>query len=864
MTTSTRTLVIPRPRAVRGPFARLVRRPLAIVSAAVLLVIVGACLLAPLLPLADPNRNDLLAALQGPGAEHLLGTDQLGRDLLSRILHGGIPSLGYAGIALVVALGIGIPLGIMAGYLGGWWDRVIAAIADIGLAIPVLIMTLVILTVFDGMFWLAMALLGVLMCPPVIRNVRGAVIGVSRENFVDAARVAGLSPLRIMLSHILPRIVGPLLVQTTLIAALAISFTVGLAFLGFGPQPPDATWGGMIQDAVLVLSRTQWPMIVAGSVVVVTVLALTILGDVIREATVDPWTSAARRLEKRGPANKERPRASEPVEAGDALVAVRDLQVTYAAGGNDVLVVKGISFDIGRGEAVGLVGESGCGKTTVARSIARILPGSGDTPGGGIRFRDQAVLDLEGRRLQAYRGGSVAYVFQDPMGTLEPSMRVGDLLAQVVRLHHRVTRAEARSRMLELLRRVQIKDAETIARRYPHELSGGLAQRVAIARAIAGEPELLIADEPTTALDASIRLGILDLLRTLQRETGMALLIVSHDWDVVDYLCDRAMVMYAGEIVEEGRLDDVLEHPAHPYTRALLDCRPKADSDRSQPLVSIVGQAAVTWPRSFDATRPAPASAEPLLRVENLVVEYGSGRRRHRAVDDVSFEIAEGETLGLLGESGSGKSTIGRAILGLVPVTSGRIFFRGTELTALSSGRRREFGSQVRAVFQDPNSTLNPVRRVGWTLLEGIARGGGEGRERMHSLLDRMGLPPGTAESFPAAFSGGQRQRISIGRAMMSRPSLVVCDEPVTALDVSVQAQVLNLLREVQQYTGVSYLFVGHDIEVVRYMSDRIAVLEHGRLVETGPADDVVHDPSQPYTKRLVAAMLATSRDRVA
>lgn len=579
---TTRALAIPRQRTVRGPFFRLLRRPLAIVSASVLFVIVVSCLLAPVLPLIDPNQIDLVNALAGPSAEHLLGTDQLGRDLFSRLLHGGIPSFGYAGIVLIVALGIGIPLGIVAGYLGGWWDRVVTTVADIGLAVPVLIMTIVILSVFDGMFWFAMILLGVLMCPPVIRNVRGAVIGVRRENFVDAARVAGLSPFRIMGTHILARVVGPLLVQATLIAGVGLAFTVGLAFLGFGPQPPDPTWGGMIQDAVLVLARSQWPMFVAGIVLVITVLALTVLGDTIREATVDPWVGASSRARKSEP--------SDPIEPGSSLVSVRDLQVQYSAGGREVLVVDGVSFDIAPGEAVGVVGESGCGKSTLARALARILPVAGRTSGGGVRFGEQAVLDLEGKQLQAYRGGSVAYVFQDPMGTLEPSMRVGALLAQVVRLHHRVGRAEAKERALELLRRVQIKDAETVARRYPHELSGGLAQRVAIARAIAGEPALLIADEPTTALDASIQLGILDLLKSLQRDSGMALLIVSHDWDVVDYLCDRAIVMYAGQISETGKLESVMERSAHPYTRALLDCRPKADSDRALPLPSIPGQ----------------------------------------------------------------------------------------------------------------------------------------------------------------------------------------------------------------------------------------------------------------------------------
>ena len=619
---TTQALTIRHRTTVRGPFARLIRRPLAIASASVLFIIVAACVLAPVLPLLAPNQNDLLNALAGPSWAHPLGTDQLGRDLLSRLLFGGIPSIGYAGVVLVVALGLGVPLGILVGYLGGSWDRFVTTIADIGLAMPVLIMTIVILSVFDGVFWLAMVLLGVLMSPPVVRNVRGAVIAIRRENFVDAARVAGLSPARIMATHILPRTIGPVLVQATLLAGVGIGFTVGLAFLGFGPQPPDPTWGGMIQDAVLVLTRSQWPMIVAGSAVALTVLALNVLGDTLREATVDPWAaSPGRRKPSAQPVRQKRslrpttaPLPQPPAEdARDtALVAVRNLDVRYAAGGADVLVVQGVTFDIGPGESVGLVGESGCGKSTVARGIARILPSAGHTSGGTVRFGSKSVLELEGKALQKYRGGSVGYVFQDPMATLEPSMRVGSLLALVIRLHFKVSRSEAHKRALELLRRVQIKDAETIARRYPHELSGGLAQRVAIARAIACEPSLLIADEPTTALDASIRLGVLDLLRSLQLETGMALLIVSHDWDVIGHLCDRAIVMYAGQIVEEGRVADLIEHTAHPYTRALLDCRPRTDADRAVPLVSTPGQVAApgSWPAGCRFADRCPIARE--------------------------------------------------------------------------------------------------------------------------------------------------------------------------------------------------------------------------------------------------------------
>ena len=582
-----------RPQRV-GSLVRLSRMPGPMAAAVVILLITVACLAAPYVAPYDPNKTNLLNALSPPSASHLLGTDQLGRDLLSRALHGGIPAIKYALVVLVVSFSIGLVMGMSAGYLGGWVDRAISLATDLGLAVPVLIMSIVILAVFDNNFAVAMVLLGVLMAPPIIRNIRGAVIAVRRELFVDAARVAGLGPVEIMARHLFPRIVGPVLVQAILAAGVAFGFTVGLSYLGFGPPPPDPTWGGMIKDASQTLAQSSWPMIVSGGILAIMVFCLMVLGEGLREASVAPWTTTEASLAlslrpvRRAKAAATTVHSTEPPK----LLEVENLELGFKIGPRELVVVENVSFAIESGQAVGLLGESGCGKSTVARAIAQIMPSTGRILGGNVRFKGVDTESFSVEEHRKFRGDAVGFVFQDPMATLEPTMRVGCLLAEVVRTHRRISRAEAEHAALDLLRRVRIPEPEKIARRYPHELSGGLAQRVAIARAIANEPELLIADEPTTALDATIQLQILDLLKTLQKETGVALLIVTHDWDVVSYLCDEAIVMYGGQIAEKADVPTLMTESVHPYTRALLRCRPGIATDRSQPLTSIPGTVA--------------------------------------------------------------------------------------------------------------------------------------------------------------------------------------------------------------------------------------------------------------------------------
>lgn len=610
----------------RSLLARLVRRPLVAAALVLLALIVVACVAAPLIAPYPPNATDFANSLAGPSADHLLGTDKLGRDTLSRLLHGGRPSLFYATVVTVVALLVGVPLGLLSGYFGRRTDRTIMAVTDIGLAIPVLIVVIVVLSVFRDDFAVAMVALGLLLVPPIVRNVRGPVLAVRQELFVDAAVVAGLTPAQVLARHILPRVLGPVLVQAALVSALALQFTIGLAYLGFGARPPNPTWGSMIADGSEVLARSSWLLMSSGVLVGAVILALGVLGDTVRDLTVESWATRVPGRTRRRTAAP--PRTAGPAAEAPALLSVSGLSIAFEQHGRELLAVSDVDFAIHAGETVGLVGESGCGKSSVARSLIRLLSGGGRVTAGDIRFEGRSVLDLVGKELSTYRGGSVSYVSQEPMRALDPSFRIGSQIEEVLRAHSRMTRRAARRRAIELLETVRLPDAEAVARRHPHEISGGMAQRVAIARAIAAGPSLLIADEPTTALDVTVQAEILALLRTLQQETGMAILLVSHDWGVVSELCGRAMVMYAGEIVEEGPVDELLAMQAHPYTQGLLASRPSGATDRSLPLPAIAGTvpAPGQWPRACRFAERCSLCAEDCLSGPVLIGSVGPDR----------------------------------------------------------------------------------------------------------------------------------------------------------------------------------------------------------------------------------------------
>ncbi|MFD5040926.1 dipeptide ABC transporter ATP-binding protein [Streptomyces sp. NPDC058378] len=523
------------------------------------------------------------------------------------------------------------------------------------------------------------------------------------------------------------------------------------------------------------------------------------------------------------------------------LVQVEDLTIDFGT----VRAVDGLSFTLEAGAALGVVGESGSGKSASASALLGLHRGTGARVTGTVRVAGTDVGTADEAELRALRGAKAAMVFQDPLSSLDPYYTVGDQIAEVYRVHNSASRRAARARAVEVLDRVGIPDAARRARSRPHEFSGGMRQRALIAMALACEPRLIVADEPTTALDVTVQAQILDLLHELRRETGMGLLLVTHDVGVAAESVDDVLVMQHGRAVERGPVAEVLGAPRQPYTRELLASVPRIDEKR----------AAVPGPRAADP------DAAPLLEAVDLRREFGRGARRVTAVDGVSLTVHAGETLGIVGESGSGKTTLGRMLVRLLDPTSGRLRYAGEEIGSLSEKAFLPHRRELQMVFQDPVASLNPRRSIGESVADPL-RAAGESdetriRDRVRELLERVGLDGSRYERYPHEFSGGQRQRIGIARALAAEPKLIVCDEPVSALDVTTQAQVIALLGELQRELGIGLVFIAHDLAVVRQVSDRVAVMRQGRIVEQGAVDEVYGSPQDPYTKQLLAAVPA-------
>jgi peptide/nickel transport system permease protein len=566
----------------------LLRKRLAVVCLAYLGVIVGIGIIAPIaMPAVDhQNAGDYLHLMQGPTWHHLLGTDSLGRDVLDRLLVGTWVTLVSASYAVVTALLIGVPVGLLAGYLGGWFDRGVGWLTDLGFSLPGIVIVLVVVSVFPHNTVATMVALGVLFSFGVIRITRSAVLQVREDLFVAAARVSGLSHPYIVFRHVFPRIKGVVIVSSALLASSSILAQTGLAFLGFLAPLPAPSWGGMVADGITNIELQPWLIWPPGIITVLTILCFGLLGDAARDAFAETWSGPINRSSgRKGSARLRRqaPPASEtelnghagrPAPASDALLSIEGLNVAFMTADRATRAVQDVSFDIRPGEALGLVGESGCGKSVTAMSILGLLPGSGVIESGRIVLDGVDLAALSEKELRAYRGKQIGLVSQEPMVALNPVFRVGWQLGELVQRHQGVSKREAKRRVVDLLASVGLPEPEIVAHRYPHELSGGMAQRVAIARALTGEPKLLIADEPTTALDVTIQAEILDLLSQIQHERGMSMLLVTHDWGVVAHMCDRAVVMYAGEVVERGSVKTLFNAPMHPYTAALLESNP--------------------------------------------------------------------------------------------------------------------------------------------------------------------------------------------------------------------------------------------------------------------------------------------------
>jgi peptide/nickel transport system ATP-binding protein len=594
-----------------------------------------------------------------------------------------------------------------------------------------------------------------------------------------------------------------------------------------------------------------------------------------------------------------------------ALLSVQHLTVDFHAQRGHTRAVADVSFEVGRGEVVAIVGESGSGKSVTSLALLGLLAKpAARIEQGTARFASEKLgevdlLQLSEAQLQQVRGNDISMIFQEPMTSLNPVLTCGYQVVEALLLHTALTPKEAEARTIELFAEAQLPRPAQIFKAYPHEISGGQKQRVMIAMAMACRPALLIADEPTTALDVTVQAKILQLIRDLRRDYGTAVLFITHDLGVVAEIADRIIVMYRGKVVEQGTVLDIFTKPQHPYTRGLLACRPRLSIGKARlPVVAdfmqvdaagnflarptAVGEeplqtAFAELRTKSDTSKTFPVeqkqrstAGEPLLQVEDLRVYFpvrkGFFARTTefvRAVDEVSFAIYPGETVGLVGESGCGKTTLGRALLRLTEPTAGRILFEGTDLAALPAGELRHRRREFQLVFQDPYAALNPMLTVGEAILEPLRvhRVGGsraEQKARVRELLRTVGLSDDAEQRYPHEFSGGQRQRICIARALALRPKLIVCDESVSALDVSVQAQVLNLLNDLKRELGITYLFITHDLSVARFMSDRLLVMSQGKIVESGPAAEVYANPQHSYTQQLLAAIPSDDPARIA
>ena len=549
------------------------------------------------------------------------------------------------------------------------------------------------------------------------------------------------------------------------------------------------------------------------------------------------------------------------------VLEVEHLHVEFVHDGEANVAVKDVSFNVYRGRTLGIVGESGSGKSVSCLAVMGLLSNNAIVKGRASLSGQSDLLSLGEEDFGNIRGNHIGMIFQEPMTSLNPVQKCGHQVVEMLMRHERVGEEEARRRVIELFEEVMLPRPEKIFDSYQHEISGGQKQRVMIAMALICHPDLLIADEPTTALDVTVQKTILELLRTLQRKYHIGIIFITHDLGVIAQIADDVAVMYKGEMVEQGTAEQVLYHPQHPYTKGLLACRPPLDSRPHRlPIVQDFLEGNVPQEESLPVTRQT-SSSTPLLRVRDLEVTYalkknlfGKVKQELKAVDGLSFDVFRGETVGLVGESGCGKSTLGRAILQLIERSAGKVEYDGVSLDKLSVAEQKALRRKMQIVFQDPYSSLNPRITVGEAILEPLRSHhllGSERlrRERVLELMGQVGLKEEWYNRYPHEFSGGQRQRVCIARALVLRPELVICDESVSALDVSVQAQVLNLLNELKERHGYTYIFITHDLSVVKFFSDRIMVMEKGRIVEEGPSDELFAHPQHPYTQRLLAAI---------
>ncbi len=750
----------------------------------------------------DPNAMSAADKLAEPSWRHLFGADNYGRDILSRVMVGAKTTFLIGGAIILFGGIVGTVIGALTAYFGGLFDVIVMRINDSILAFPSILLALVFVGVFGTGEKNVILALGILFVPSIARVVRSEVKKQLQMDYVANARLMGAGRLRVIFVHILPNIRATLLVTMAVGFNNAVLAEAGLSYLGLGVQPPHASLGRMLSEGQGYIRTAPWLVIFPGVALVIAVLGISLLSDAFSGNLGDMGNPVRtrRRLHTLLAARDAEASAEVTKEDGEEpVLRVCNLRVAFDNGdGGAKEVVTGIDFTVHKGECLGIVGESGSGKSVTALSVMRLLPETGACTGEielHLPNRTVNMNNCDERELCALRGVAAAMIFQEPMSSLNPSMKIGRQLEEML-THGDVpmTKEERYAYIEEALLEVELTETERIRRSYPKELSGGQRQRVMIAMAMLNHPQLLIADEPTTALDSETREEILDLLENLQRKYGTALLFISHELDIVERFCDRVLVMNGGNVVERGVTEEVFAAPREAYTKQLLRAAEGVNHKERMHF---------------------PEKREVLLEAQHLHVYYGKRRGgkpfdyEKKVLENYSVTVYRGDVLGILGRSGSGKTTLARCLAGMLPPLVGRIVT----------------DAKIGMVFQDPYGSLNPAKSVEWLLREPLRNAGvpvEEQKQRASEMLAAIGLAPEYAERRITELSGGQRQRVAIGMAMMARPELLVLDEPVSALDATVQEQILELLADFHDRYRLTYLFITHDRDVMERMANRI------------------------------------------
>ncbi len=841
---------------------------------------------------------------------HVLGTDRTGNDVLWQALKSIRTAWVIGSLATIAMLPPALMFGISAGYFKGWIDDVIQYIYTTLTSIPgvlligaCVLMMQVYIDANPGMFptsaqradlrlFLLCMILGLTGWAGLCRLLRAEALKLRELEYVQAARAFGISHLRIMARHLLPNLMHIVLITVVLQFSGLVLYEAVLSYLGIGVDPSMNSFGSMIEKARLEMSRDPmiwWNLLTAFLFMLALVLSANLFSDAVRDA-FDPRTRAFRpkrfKLSARAPGVGEGTTIGATSSAESSVLNVTGLDIAIDTDDQVRFAVKALALTIHRGETFALVGESGSGKSMTAMALMRLLPEALRVVGGRVELQGADLTRLSEAAMRSVRGARAGMIFQEPGTSLNPVMRIGEQILEPIERHTALRGAHARARAVQWLGRVGIPDPEVRIDDYPFQFSGGQKQRIMIAIALAAEPELLIADEPTTALDVTVQAQVLALLADIQKEMGMAVLLITHDLAVVRHVANTVALMRYGEIVETAPADQFFASPKHPYARELFDAIPTfAKRGRALSAQGQVREGLRADPTSSGANGTV-ASLSPVesamhsenqkaqtvevLQVDQLQVHYpirkGLLRRivaYNKVVQGVSFTLHANETLALVGGSGCGKTTVAKTLLRLLDggaSIKGTAALEGADVLQASGAALKALRGQIQIVFQDPFASLDPRMRVGAILQEGIAAlrpewSTAEQTRRIAYLLERVGLPENAALRYPHEFSGGQRQRIAIARALAVEPKILILDEPTSALDVSVQAQILDLLQDLQRETGMAYLFITHNFGVVEYFADRVAVMDAGHIVELGTADQVLQSPAHAVTKELLAAV---------